>query len=206
MTVRGKPETHFHHLVRSDPVALQAVAFVRVQTRRTGPWPCLLHVHQGEGRTMSRLRRASVVVVHQITGPGKVDKPRCARADRRPCDIAQGQNRSRRSREMREGLAATAAFGPIGNLPCQRTQPRLMADQHNRHHIIRQRAQPGRPITGLFANARINVLSINTQTNKKRHTATMRLRVEVPNLGALSKLLERINRLKNVISAVRVSE
>jgi GTP pyrophosphokinase len=63
-----------------------------------------------------------------------------------------------------------------------------------------------RDITGLFANARINVLSINTQTNRKRHTATMRLRVEVPNLGALSKLLERINRLKNVISAVRVSE
>jgi GTP pyrophosphokinase len=49
-------------------------------------------------------------------------------------------------------------------------------------------------------------LSINTQTNTKRHTATMRLRVEVPNLGALSKLLERINRLTNVVSAVRTSE
>jgi len=63
-----------------------------------------------------------------------------------------------------------------------------------------------RDITGLFANARINVLSINTQTNKKRHTATMRLTVEVPNLGALSKLLERIDRLSNVISVARVSE
>ena len=63
-----------------------------------------------------------------------------------------------------------------------------------------------RDITGLFANARINVLSINTQTNKKRHTATMRLTVEVPDLGALSKLLERIDRLSNVISVARVSE
>lgn len=63
-----------------------------------------------------------------------------------------------------------------------------------------------RDITGLFANAHINVLSINTQTNKQRNTATMSLRVEVPNLGSLSKLLERINRLKNVVSAVRVSE
>jgi GTP pyrophosphokinase len=63
-----------------------------------------------------------------------------------------------------------------------------------------------RDITGLFANARINVLSINTQTNKKSNTATMRLRVEVPDLGSLSKLLERINRLKNVVSAVRLSE
>ncbi len=63
-----------------------------------------------------------------------------------------------------------------------------------------------RDITGLFANARINVLTINTQTNKQTHTATMRLRVEVPDLGSLSKLLERIDRLKNVVSAVRVSE
>jgi GTP pyrophosphokinase len=63
-----------------------------------------------------------------------------------------------------------------------------------------------RDITGLFANARINVLSINTQTNKNRNTATMRLRVAVPNLGSLSKLLERINRLKNVVSAARLSE
>jgi GTP pyrophosphokinase len=63
-----------------------------------------------------------------------------------------------------------------------------------------------RDITGLFANARINVLTINTQTNKETNTATMRLRVEVPDLGSLSKLLERIERLKNVVSAVRLSE
>lgn len=63
-----------------------------------------------------------------------------------------------------------------------------------------------RDITGLFANARINVLTINTQTNKQTNTATMRLRVEVPDLASLSKLLERIERLKNVVSAVRVTE
>jgi GTP pyrophosphokinase len=63
-----------------------------------------------------------------------------------------------------------------------------------------------RDITGLFANARINVLSITTQTNKHTNTATMRLRVEVPELGSLSKLLERIDRLKNVVSVERVTE
>lgn len=61
-------------------------------------------------------------------------------------------------------------------------------------------------ITGLFANARINVLTINTQTNKQSNTAIMKLRVEVPDLGSLSKLLERIDRLKNVISIERVSD
>ena len=63
-----------------------------------------------------------------------------------------------------------------------------------------------RDITELFANARINVLAIVTATNKKNHTATMRLTVEVANLGSLSKLLERIDRLNNVISAVRVTD
>lgn len=62
-----------------------------------------------------------------------------------------------------------------------------------------------RDITALFASARVNVLSINTQTNKKKHTATMRLTVEVPDLGALSKLLERIDRLSNVASVQRVT-
>lgn len=63
-----------------------------------------------------------------------------------------------------------------------------------------------RDITELFANARINVLSINTQTNIKRHTATMRLRVEVPDLNSLSRLLERLNRLNNVVSAARLMD
>ena len=72
-------------------------------------------------------------------------------------------------------------------------------EAYDRHGLLRD-------ITGLFANARLNVLSINTQTNKKRNTATMHLRVEVPDLVSLSKLLERIDRLKNVVSAVRESE
>jgi len=63
-----------------------------------------------------------------------------------------------------------------------------------------------RDITGLFANARVNVLTINTHTNKQTNTATMRLRVAVPDLGSLSKLLERIDRLDSVLSAVRMSE
>jgi GTP pyrophosphokinase len=62
-----------------------------------------------------------------------------------------------------------------------------------------------RDVTSMFANARINVLSIETQTNRKPHAATMRLTVEVGDLGSLSKLLERLNRLKNVISARRLS-
>ena len=86
-----------------------------------------------------------------------------------------------------------------GLSPGENHEVELAIEAYDRHGLLSD-------ITGLFSNARINVISINTQTNKKSNTATMRLRVEVPNLGALSKLLERINRLKNVVSAKRVSE
>jgi GTP pyrophosphokinase len=86
-----------------------------------------------------------------------------------------------------------------GLSPSENYEVDVSIEAFDRHGLLRD-------ITVLFANARLNVLSINTQTNKKRNTATMRLRVEVPNLGSLSKLLERINRLKNVVSAQRVSE
>ncbi|MCX2974398.1 GTP diphosphokinase [Halieaceae bacterium IMCC8485] len=86
-----------------------------------------------------------------------------------------------------------------GRSPTDNYEVDVSIEAYDRHGLLRD-------ITGLFANAHINVLTINTQTNKKSHTATMRLRVEVPNLGSLSKLLERINRLNNVIAAARVSE
>lgn len=86
-----------------------------------------------------------------------------------------------------------------GGAPTDNYEVEVAIEAYDRQGLLRD-------ITGLFANARINVLSINTLTNKKSNTATMRLRVEVPNLAALSKLLERINRLHNVISAARVSE
>ncbi|MEM8660153.1 MAG: TGS domain-containing protein, partial [Pseudomonadota bacterium] len=86
-----------------------------------------------------------------------------------------------------------------GESPADNYEVNVAIEAYDRQGLLRD-------ITGLFANARINVLSINTQTNKNKHTATMRLRVEVPNLVSLSKLLERINRLKNVVSARRLSE
>ena len=63
-----------------------------------------------------------------------------------------------------------------------------------------------RDITELLAAARVNVLSVNTDTDRREHLATMRLRVEVPDLSFLGKLLHRISGLNNVISAVRLSD
>jgi GTP pyrophosphokinase len=86
-----------------------------------------------------------------------------------------------------------------GDTPSANYKVEVAIEAYDRQGLLRD-------ITELFANARINVLSIVTSTNKMRHSATMRLTVEVPNLVHLSKLLERIDRLNNVISAARVSE
>ncbi|MFT7288585.1 MAG: GTP pyrophosphokinase [Halieaceae bacterium] len=85
-----------------------------------------------------------------------------------------------------------------GTDPDERFEVDLAIEAYDRQGLLRD-------VTSMFANARINVLSIQTQSNRKQHSATMRLTVEVGNLGSLSKLLERLNRLKNVISARRLN-
>ena len=63
-----------------------------------------------------------------------------------------------------------------------------------------------RDITTMLANARIDVVAVNTLSDKHTHTATMRLTVEITGLAALGNLLAKITRLSNVLSAVRVRE
>lgn len=84
-----------------------------------------------------------------------------------------------------------------GSAPDERFEVDIAIEAYDRQGLLRD-------VTSMFANARINVLSIQTQTNEKAHAATMRLTVQVSDLGSLSKLLERLNRLKNVISARRL--
>ncbi|WP_101759310.1 GTP diphosphokinase [Oceanicoccus sp. KOV_DT_Chl] len=63
-----------------------------------------------------------------------------------------------------------------------------------------------RDVTTMLANARINVIAVNTLSDKLANTATMNLSVEIAGLEALGNLLVRINRLPNVLSAERVRE
>jgi GTP pyrophosphokinase len=86
-----------------------------------------------------------------------------------------------------------------GTSPEDSYQVEIAIEAYDRQGLLRD-------VTEMLANARFNVLGIATQSNKKTHTATMRLTVEVQDLGSLSRLLERLNRLKNIISAVRLSQ
>lgn len=65
--------------------------------------------------------------------------------------------------------------------------------------------RPGllRDITMVFANEKINLLAVNTRSDKTENVAVMHLTIEVPTLEVLGRLLTRIRRLPNVIDARR---
>ncbi|QLF92250.1 GTP diphosphokinase [Pseudomonas sp. ABC1] len=60
-----------------------------------------------------------------------------------------------------------------------------------------------RDVSQMLLNERINVLSVNTRSNKEDSTAQMSLTIEIPGLGALGRLLGRISQLPNIIEARR---
>lgn len=63
-----------------------------------------------------------------------------------------------------------------------------------------------RDITSILANLEINVLGINTSTNKSDYSARMRLTLEIAGISQLSRALNRIGQLSNVVEVYRIRE
>jgi GTP pyrophosphokinase len=63
-----------------------------------------------------------------------------------------------------------------------------------------------RDITSILANLEINVLGVNTSTNKTDYSARMRLSLEIAGIAQLSRALNRITQLPNVIEVYRISD
>ncbi|MCG6866774.1 MAG: GTP diphosphokinase [Thiogranum sp.] len=65
--------------------------------------------------------------------------------------------------------------------------------------------RPGllRDVSGLLANDRVNVMGVNTVTDRKDMIARMELHVEVTDIGQLSRILSRIGQLPNIIEVKR---
>lgn len=60
-----------------------------------------------------------------------------------------------------------------------------------------------RDVSQMLMNEKINVLAVNTHSNKEDNTANMSLTIEIPGLDALGRLLGRISRLPNIIEVRR---
>ena len=65
--------------------------------------------------------------------------------------------------------------------------------------------RPGllRDVSALLANDRVNVMGVNTYTDKKDMIASMELHIEVTDIGQLSRILSRIGQLPNIIEVKR---
>ena len=63
-----------------------------------------------------------------------------------------------------------------------------------------------RDITAILANLEINVLGVNTSTNKADYSARMRLTLEIASISQLSRALNRIGQLSNVVEVYRISD
>lgn len=82
--------------------------------------------------------------------------------------------------------------------------------QHMYSVDIRIRAwdRPGllRDITSVLANEKVNVLSVNTLTDKKENQANILITLEVEGLQVLGRVLNKIEQLPNILDVQRFSE
>ena len=60
-----------------------------------------------------------------------------------------------------------------------------------------------RDITSILANAKINLIAVNTISETKEHLAQMRMTIEIADIEKLSQVLSRIEQLPNVMEVKR---
>ncbi|MEK1906880.1 MAG: GTP diphosphokinase [Pseudomonas sp.] len=85
------------------------------------------------------------------------------------------------------------SWGPV---PVQTYPVDIVIRAYDRSGLLRDVSQ-------LLLNERLNVLAVNTRSNKEDNTASMLLTIEIPGLDALGRLLGRISQLPNIIEARR---
>ena len=61
-----------------------------------------------------------------------------------------------------------------------------------------------RDVTSVLANERVNVTGMQTMTDASANTARLQLSIEVDSLSQLSQVLDRVQRIHNVIAAKRI--
>ena len=84
-------------------------------------------------------------------------------------------------------------WGPV---PVQTYPVEIIIKAYDRSGLLRD-------VTQVLLNEKLNVLAVNTRSNKDDNTASMSITVEIPGLDALGRLLGRISQLPNIIEARR---
>lgn len=66
----------------------------------------------------------------------------------------------------------------------------------DRHGLLRD-------VASVLSNEKVNIIAVNTLSDKAQHVANMTLTLEINDLDTLSKILSKINKLQNVIEVRR---
>ncbi|QNH04979.1 GTP diphosphokinase [Ectopseudomonas composti] len=85
------------------------------------------------------------------------------------------------------------SWGPV---PVQTYPVEIVIKAYDRSGLLRD-------VTQVLLNEKLNVLAVNTRSDKEDNTASMSITVEIPGLDALGRLLARIGQLPNIIEARR---
>ena len=85
-----------------------------------------------------------------------------------------------------------------GDTDVQNYPVNILIQANDRHGLLSD-------ITRTLSDDKINVLAINTMSNKKDQTARMAVTIEIRDLQQLTRVMDRISQLRNVIEVTRGS-
>jgi GTP pyrophosphokinase len=141
---------------------------------------------QGVGNLMTQLARCCKPVPHdQIVG--YITRGRGVSIHRRDCPNALRLGASERNRMIDVSWSDESG----------QTYPvDVSVSAYDRQGLLRD-------VSTIVANEKVNVVAMTTVTDKHRQMATMSLTAEVKDLGQLSRLIDRLSQLPNVIDVHR---
>ena len=151
----------------------------------TGPADSGVQV-QGVGNLLTHMARCCKPLPGDSI-VGYITRGRGVTIHRRDCPVALGYREQEDERLIEVSWGrATAQVYPVD----------VHIHAYDRQGLLRD-------ITGLLANERINVIAVNTLSDKQDNTADMSLTLEIGDLDQLGRVLDQINQLPNVIQARR---
>ena len=83
-----------------------------------------------------------------------------------------------------------------GDTEVQNYPVKLLINANDRHGLLSD-------ITKTLSDDKINVIAVNTLSNKKEQTARMAVTIEIRDLQQLTRIIDKISRLRNVIEVTR---
>jgi GTP pyrophosphokinase len=144
-------------------------------------------VVDGIGDLMTQMARCCKPVPYDAI-IGYITKGRGVTVHRQDCPVVQKMDPAHRARLVDVAWADA------------QTDSRFLVDIHV---LAADRKGLLRDISSVFANAEIDVLGVNTQSDRRHERATMRFTAEVSDMAQLSRVIDRLAQIPDVLEVRR---